>query len=685
MRNIHVQQAMKRGSLELFTFLLPGDRKSSYAPKVSWLRPACAIFLLCAATAIASPAATKFKSLVGFDNANGRNPDYASVIQGLDGNLYGTTEYGGANLPCNQAQVGCGTVFQITPGGKLTTLHSFCPPNQKVPCMDGAYPIGGVILANDGNLYGTTSGGGTHGAGIVFKITSAGKLTTVYNFCSQSGCVDGWDPNAPLIQGTDGNFYGVTVLGGTGGCGGCHGGGIAFRLTPAGKLTVLHDFCTGSCTDGANPSNPLVQGSDGNFYSVITGRSGYFDGDLFKMTLSGKLTVLYKFCSLSNCTDGAFPVGSLTQGADGAFYGTTSGGGAVSDSGSGTFYKITPAGKLTTLHSFDYTTKGNYGSLPLAGVVLGTDGNFYGTTYQGGMGCVFGCGTIFEMTPAGKLTTLHLFDGTDGAGPYGLFQDTSGSFYGATGSGGSNNIGTVFNVSVGLSPFVELLPNFGKVGKTIDILGQGFTGATGVSFDGVAASFNNVSDTYMTAVVPPGALTGTVTVTTFTASYKSSKIFLVTPQLSSFSPVSGVVGTVVQITGVSLTQTSNVTIGGKAATFTVISDTEVKATVPAGAKNGQKICIATAGGTACGGTFTVAPNILSFSPSSGSVGTTVTITGTTFTGTTKVTFGGVAATSFQVISDSEVKALVPTGAKTGKIQVTTPGGTATSATNFTVT
>jgi bacterioferritin-associated ferredoxin len=128
-----------------------------------------------------------------------------------------------------------------------------------------------------------------------------------------------------------------------------------------------------------------------------------------------------------------------------------------------------------------------------------------------------------------------------------------------------------------------------------------------------------------------------------------------------------------------------VTIGGKAATFTVISDTEVKATVPAGAKNGQKICIATAGGTACGGTFTVAPNILSFSPSSGSVGTTVTITGTTFTGTTKVTFGGVAATSFQVISDSEVKALVPTGAKTGKIQVTTPGGTATSATNFTVT
>jgi uncharacterized repeat protein (TIGR03803 family) len=442
---------------------------------------------------------------------------------------------------------------------------------------------------------------------MVFKITTAGKLTTVYNFCSQFGCPDGRDPNAPPIQGTDGNLYGVTVLGGTGGCGGCHGGGIAYKLTLGGKLTVLHNFCTGACTDGSNPSNPLVQSTDGNFYGVITGRSGYYDGNAFKMTPGGKLTVLYAFCKLTSCTDGAFPYGSLTEGADGALYGTTSGGGAVADGGSGTFYKITKAGVPTTLHSFDYETKGNYGALPLAGVVLGTDGNFYGTTYQGGMGCVFGCGTVFKITPKGALTTRYLFGGTDGAGPYGLFQDTRGAFYGATYAGGTTNQGTVFSVAVGLGPFVELLPNYSKVGKTIGILGQGLTGTTAVSFNGTAATFTVVSDTYLTAAVPSNTIRGSVTVTT---------------------------------------------PGGKLTSNTI---------------------------------FRVAPVIISFSPPSGPVGQHVTISGNSFTGATKVTFGGVKATVFSVDNDAQITATVPTGAVTGKIQVTTPDGTATSSTDFTVT
>jgi uncharacterized repeat protein (TIGR03803 family) len=594
---------MKLRKFELSTFLQPPDRESSGARKVSWLRAACVVFLLCAATAITSQAATKFKSLVSFNLTDGLNPDLMSVVQGLDGNLYGTTVYGGVNKTCNTKQIGCGTVFKITTGGNLTTLYSFC---SKTNCTDGAYPVGGMTLATNGDLYGTTSAGGANGYGMVFKVNPQGTLTTVYNFCSQFNCPDGRDPNAPPIQGTDGNLYGTTVLGGTGGCGGCHGGGVAYRLTLGGKLTILHNFCTGSCTDGNNPSYPLVQSTDGNFYGVITGRAGYYDGKLFKMTPNGTLTVLYNFCSLSNCTDGAFPYGSLTQGADGDLYGTTSAGGAVGDGGSGTFYKITKAGKLTTLHSFDYETKGNYGALPLAGVVLGTDGNFYGTTYQGGMGCVFGCGTVFKITPKGALTTLHLFGGTDGAGPYGLFQHTGGAFYGATAAGGAKNYGTVFSVSVGLGPFVALLPNDSKVGKTIDILGQGLTGTTAVSFNGTPATFTVVSDTYLTAVVPSNTIRGSVTVTTPGGKLTSNTIFRVAPVIISFSPPSGPVGQQVTIGGNSFTGATKVTFGGvKATVFSVDNDGQITATVPTGAVTG-KIQVTTPDGTATSSTdFTV--------------------------------------------------------------------------------
>ena len=562
-----------------------------------WL--ACALFLLCAATAIASAPATKFKSLLSFNITDGLNPVW-NVVQGLDGNLYGTTEYGGADRSCNSRQVGCGTVFKMTPTGGLTTLYSFC---SQANCPDGAYPLAGLLLFTNGDLYGSTSNGGK-GYGTIFKITPAGQLTTLYNFCSQSGCADGISPQGSLIRGTDGNFYGTTNLGGTGGCGGCHGGGTFFKVTPAGKLTKLYDFCKGTCLDGYNPTNGLVQGKDGNFYGTVTGRSGYYDGRLFKLTPGGKLTVLYNFCTLAKCADGAFPYGALVQAADGNFYGTTSGGGTYND---GIFFKITPAGKLTTLHSFDYETKGNYGADPQVGLVLGTDGIFYGTTYQGGMGCVFGCGTVFKITPAGKLTTLYLFVGADGAGPLGLFQDTSGTFYGVTSVGGANNTndGTIFSLSVGLGPFAELVPSFGKVADTIDVLGQGLTGTTSVSFNGTAANFTVVSGTYLTAAVPSGTTAGAVTVKTPGGVLTSNTAFVVQPRILSFSPTSGAVGDPVTISGTSFTGATKVKFGAVQATFTVKSDTEVDTTVPTGAVT-SKITVATPAGTATSATdFTV--------------------------------------------------------------------------------
>jgi uncharacterized repeat protein (TIGR03803 family) len=553
----------------------------------------------------ALPPAASFKSLDSFNVTNGLTPVAMSLVQGLDGNLYGTTEFGGANLPCNSKQVGCGTVFKMTPSGVLTTLYSFCSLTN---CADGAYPIGGLLLATDGNLYGMTSSGGKIGYGEVYKVTPAGVVSTVYSFCEAFGCTDGRDPNTPLVQGTDGNLYGTTVLGGTGGCGGCHGGGVAFKLTLGGKFTDLHSFCTGTCLDYGNPANPLVQGSDGNFYSVITGRSGYSNGNLFKMTPAGTVTILYNFCALKNCADGSMPVGSLVQGSNGNFYGTTSAGGT---SNNGTIYEITPAGKLTTLLNFDYTTA-PLGALPEAGLVLASNGVFYGTAFQGGLAstCVFGCGTIFDITAAGKLTTLHEFNGSgtgsDGAGPYGLVQHTNGTFFGTTTAGGAKNDGTLFSLADGARQFVLLLPYYGKVGATIDILGQGLSGTTSVSFNGTPATFTAVSSTYITAVVPVAATSGTVTVVTSTATLTSNRKFLVRPASLTFAPPNGPVGTVVTITGTGLTGATKVTFGGVAATvFTVDSSTQITATVPTGAVTG-KIAVTTPGGTAIStATFTV--------------------------------------------------------------------------------
>ena len=460
MKDAFRSQVLKSATFQLSAFLQLRRRKSS---QVTRLRSAAAIFVLCVATAIASPAATKFKSLVSFDGANGRNPNLMSVVQGLDGNLYGTTEYGGANSPCNSAQVGCGVVFKMTPGGALTTLYSFC---SNTNCTDGAYPTASLLLLINGNFLGTTLAGGANGFGSVFEITPAGKLTTLYSFCSVSGCIDGINPETALIQGTDGNFYGTTVHGGKYGCGGCHGAGTVFKITADGKLTTVYNFCAQTnCDDGAYPFGALIQGTDGNFYGTADQGGTTSAGTVFKLTPGGKLTVLYTFCSLTGCTDGINPYGSLVQGTDGNFYGTTDG----DDSNNGTVFKLTPAGKLTTLANF---SGANDNAVPFAGLVQATDGNFYGaafTNFRDG-NC---CGGVFKLTPSVKYTVIHQFVGADGNGPYAVFQNTNGPFYGATSAGGTDNLGTVFDVSVGLKPFVELLPTYGKVGKTIDILGQG--------------------------------------------------------------------------------------------------------------------------------------------------------------------------------------------------------------------
>jgi uncharacterized repeat protein (TIGR03803 family) len=459
--------------------------------KFIWEIKACGVLLLWATAALALPAQTKnaappavaFTTLYSFNVANGYEPE-SSIVQAANGQLYGTTLQGG---PSEE-----GSIFGLTTVGNLTFVYSF-------DGTDGGEPIAGLIQATDGNLYGTTFGD------TIFKVTPAGAVTTLYSFCLQSGCPDGTAPSGGLIQGRNGNLYGTTQQGGA------NGDGTIFTITLSGSLTTLYSF-TGA--DGSSPYAGLVQATNGNFYGTTQYGGANGRGAVFEITPSGKLTTLYAFCSHSRCTDGQQPTATLVQGSDGNFYGTTYYGGSSNNlnhctSGCGTIFKITPTGALTTLHSFDETD----GYMPVAGLILGTDGNFYGDTSEGGTG---GYGTAFSITPVGRLTTLHNFcvqTCLDGGFPMGgLFQGTDGSFYGTAPAGGEYNAGTAFNVSVGLGPFVRTLPGSGKVGTKVKILGTDLAGAKNVKFNGKAASFTLKSKTLIVATVPNGATSGIVIV-----------------------------------------------------------------------------------------------------------------------------------------------------------------------------
>ena len=401
--------------------------------KISLSKVLCIAFAFCAAAAIASPA-QNLTTLVSFDGTNGSAPA-ASLIQASDGNLYGTTEYGGPISGCEGGFNPCGTVFKITTSGTLTTLHTFV-------YSDGAFPVSPVVQGSDGNFYGTNQGeGDSGGAGAIFKMTPGGTVTVLSFTSSPAGLVQGRDgnfygttprsytngtvfkitpsgtlttlhtfngtdgdnPQAGLIQATDGNFYGTTFSGGTSNyCGG--GCGTVFKITPGGSLTTLHSF---SGTDGYNVQAGLVEGSDGNFYGTTVNGGAQNVGEVYKITPSGSLTVLYSFCSQTGCTDGAYPKAGLMQATDGNFYGTTSAGGA--NNSQGTVFAITPGGSLTTLYSFCAQTGCADGTTPVAGVVQASDGNFYGTTYGGGSN---NSGTVFRM-PIPVLTNTVLTSAPD--------------------------------------------------------------------------------------------------------------------------------------------------------------------------------------------------------------------------------------------------------------------------------
>ncbi|MGA7292640.1 MAG: choice-of-anchor tandem repeat GloVer-containing protein [Terriglobales bacterium] len=458
---------------------------------------------------VVSAQAQTFTSLYSFQSTNGAYPQ--GLVQGTNGYLYGATTAGGDEFDS-------GTFFKISTSDKQTTICDFYDIG---PCRDAQAPTANLVLGASGAFYGVDTNGQ------VFKITAGGKLT-ILSTSSNSVSV------SPLVLASNGDFYGTMKLGGV--YDNCFGYcGSVFKMTAGGKLTTLHSFCevvqNGACTDGDEPEYALVEGSDGNLYGTTSGggtdgvNAGY--GTIFKITPTGTLTTIYNFPGYTQSSS------ALIEGADGNFYGTTADGGSGKYGAGGTFFSVTSSGDLTTLYNFCSLQNCADGQQP-ANIYLATDGNFYGITWFGGLN---NQGTIFQFTPSGTLTTLHNFDGTDGSGPNGggtLMQDTNGTFYGTMQEGGESwptcspvCDGTIFSLDMNLSPFVETLPIYGKVGAAVKILGTNLKGATSVTFNGIPATFKAASSSEITTKVPVGATSGVVQVVTPSGTLSGNRIFQV--------------------------------------------------------------------------------------------------------------------------------------------------------------
>lgn len=369
--------------------------------------------------------------------SDGFGPANSGLVQVSDGNFYGVTANGGS--------FNKGTLFKITPTGTTTILYNFGSI-----ANDGVQPWASLTLGSDGLLYGTTLGGGSFGRGTAFKITTSGATYTIlHSFNNNFASGDGFDPKGPLIQGSDHSFYGTTFDGGTG------SDGTVFKMTSGGAVTILYSFTGAAHNDGANPQCGLVQGSDGNLYGTTNVGGSLNEGTVFKTTLAPTVTttIIHRF---NAANDGYLPYAGLIQRSDGYFYGTT-GTGGVGGSGEGTVFKISSDGTTySALHTF---TGAPDGSQPEASLTQGLDGNLYGTTFFGGTGTPpsGGAGAVFSVTPTGTVATLERFteSGFSGANPWApVIFGTDGSLYGTmlqggiSGTGAPSGFGVIFKIAL---------------------------------------------------------------------------------------------------------------------------------------------------------------------------------------------------------------------------------------------
>jgi uncharacterized repeat protein (TIGR03803 family) len=498
-----------------------------------------------------------------------------NIVQGRDGNTYGVGVSCGSN--------DTGAVYKISTTGTESVVFSF--PSTWSSCFSG------LTLGSDGNFYGTcfTNPGGNGG---IFKLTPAGVFTDLHDFNGVNGDTE---PVYAPIQATDGNYYGTTGFY-------PFTCGNVYKLTAAGVYTNLHTFSGSDC----GPASSLFQASDGNLYGTLYAcaiNSGFGVGCVYKISTAGVFKEIYGFAG----STGQSPCTGVIQAKNGNLYGATNQGAA---NNFGNIYKLTTAGVFTGLHDFNNTTDASCGDnvgRTNVNLLQVTDGNFYGVN---GINGPNGAGSIYKLTSA-NVFTAFLFPNpppVDGSAPLStLLQNTNGLAYGTTPSGGPTSCnpcqGVFFSVATGDAAFVNLEPTqkTAIVGTKVGMFGQGFSSSSVVKFGGVASTSVTLSGTtYLTAKVPVGAITGAVTVTTGSTTLTSPQTFKVKPKITSFTPPSGSIGTLVTINGSGLIQASTVKFGTvKATTFTVVSDSEVTGDVPSGLAAGTvTISITTPGGTA---------------------------------------------------------------------------------------
>lgn len=458
---------------------------------------------------------------------DGWNP--TGLVQGLDGDFYGTNLYSDTGTSCATAQGG--TFFKISPGGAYSVLRRFV----NTPAGDGNPAF--ILQSPWGNFYGTTLATDNE----FYRITPSGAETILAHFCSLTNCADG-DSASSMIWDWNQDIRVTTTSGGV------MNNGTVLRFTPKGAETVVHTFCElPNCLDGAQPAS-MIQASDGNFYGVTStggantitiGTTTGGAGTVFVMGPHQPFKKIYDFCSQASCADGATPA-SLIQGPDGDLYGTTHNFGNIPGNYSysgccfGTIFKITTSGVLTTLYTFcssyteDCPGAFDSGYLTMGPLVVGSDGNFYGVNKR--TSDKNDQGVIFQLTPSGSYSVLYLFSPPEGVFPTALFQGTDGAFYGANLiDGGKYLLGNLFRFDMGLAPFIQPVLTFGKVGATVTLLGTNLTGATAVSFNGTAATIGKVTSTRIETTVPEGATSGRIAVTTPSGVLTSNLPFTVVP------------------------------------------------------------------------------------------------------------------------------------------------------------
>jgi uncharacterized repeat protein (TIGR03803 family) len=366
-------------------------------------------------------------TLYTFTGGNDGAYPFGNVTLDSLGNFYGTTDYGGTS---GAGASGYGVVYKLDTFGHETVLYNFTGGN------DGAYP-NGVIRDSKGNLYGTTSNGGTSGAGasgygVVYKLDTSGHETVLYNF---TGGNDGGNSNAPLTLDQAGNLYGTTASGGAAGL------GVVFKLTPGGQETVLHTFTRGPYGNQPDLSGVILD-EFGNLYGTTAFSGAGGNGAVYKLDRSGNPTVVYAF---PGDADGQYPYNNgVTVGSDGHVYGTTDYGGRH---GAGVLYELDSDGDEKILYTFDFFTANGYGQ-PAGTVTRDSAGNFYGTTFIGQADVGYGYGVLYKLDTAGHATVLHNFtNGADGGNPYGgVILDSKGNLYGTTSGGGASGAGVVFKI-----------------------------------------------------------------------------------------------------------------------------------------------------------------------------------------------------------------------------------------------